>query len=76
MRNFDQMRFSGEDNIPSSPTITDRESANFKINVNEEEAADENNGLLARTKNDGAYISANESTGGTCEEIKIADAKE
>ena len=46
VRNFDQIRFSGEDDLQNSPTITDRESAPFKINVNEEEAGDENNSLL------------------------------
>ena len=77
VRNFDQIRFLGEDEDQNSPNITDRESAAFKINVNEDEAEEtENKGLLAKAKEDGAYISANESTGGTCEEIKIADAKE
>lgn len=32
--------------------------------------------MLAKTNKDGAYISANESTGGTSEEIKIAETKE
>ena len=36
VRNFDQIRFSGEEYNINSPAITDRESATFKINENEE----------------------------------------